>query len=652
LLQVNQSPFLPKADVLGTASYMSPEQVGGERFHRVEGSRGRTHEGTGIGLALVQELVKLHRVDPCGSLPGEGTAFVVSVPFGTHHLPSDHVREDRAQVPVDLAANVYAEEAWHWLSGGASAGDSLPAEAYAESAADDRPFILVADDNTDMRNCFRSLLSDRYSVETVADGEAALAVIQRRRPDLVLADVMMPRLDGFGLLRTLRANPETRAIPVIMVSARAGEDERIEGMEHGADDYLVKPFRFRELRARVQAHLELARIRRETAERDRKLRAEADSQRALLEAVLKEMPAGLVIAKAPSGEVMLANHQAKEILQRSIGELRSVGEYAGYQLFRLSGQPYGLEEQPLARSVLHGEVVIGEELKYLRPDGTFRVLLANSAPVRNETGAIVASVVAFHFQDITDLRVAQEELLRERNDVIHDLAGRLITAQEEERKRIARELHDDICQKLAMLSIELEQTNGDSEGLPTVTKKRLEELRQHCSRIGSDVQALSHELHSSKLEYFGVVSAVRDLCRELAKQHGANIEFKDENVPKPLPRDISLCLFRVAQEALHNALKYSGVKRFAVELGGAGEGVQLVVRDAGAGFDLEEARLNGGLGLLSMQERLKLVHGRLDVESRPGEGTRIVAVVPVLAENGESAATGQYRARGAAVGEV
>jgi signal transduction histidine kinase len=188
-----------------------------------------------------------------------------------------------------------------------------------------------------------------------------------------------------------------------------------------------------------------------------------------LEAVLKEMPAGLVIAKAPSGEVMLANHQAKEILQRSIGELRSVGEYAGYQLFRLSGQPYGLEEQPLARSVLHGEVVMGEELKYLRPDGTFRVLLANSAPVRNETGAIVASVVAF--QDITDLRVAQEELLRERNDVIHDLAGRLITAQEEERKRIARELHDDICQKLAMLSIELEQTNGDSEGLPTVTKK-------------------------------------------------------------------------------------------------------------------------------------------------------------------------------------
>src|SRR5579863_2113995 len=191
----------------------------------------------------------------------------------------------------------------------------------------------------------------------------------------------------------------------------------------------------------------------EAAERERKLRADADSQRALLETVLNQMPAGVVIAKAPSGEVVLANNEAKQILQRPVGELRSVEEYSEYQIFGLDGRAYTTQEQPLARSILHGEVVMGEELRYLRPDGTFRVLFTNSAPVRDETGAFVASVVTF--QDITDLRLAQEELLRQSNDVIHDLAGKLITAQEEERRRIARDLHDDVAQRIALLNVKI-----------------------------------------------------------------------------------------------------------------------------------------------------------------------------------------------------
>lgn len=598
-----------------------------ERFHRVEGSRGRAHEGTGIGLALVQELVKLHGGSiRAESLVGEGTTFVVTIPYGTKHLPPDQIHGDGTQVPVGASTSGYVEEAWRWLPDRESVGNCFQA-TNSQQPSDDRPFILVADDNADMRKCFQSLLNDRYSVETVADGEQALAVIERKKPALLIADVMMPNLDGFNLLRRLRADPETWAIPIIMVSARAGEEERIEGMEHGADDYLVKPFRFRELRARIQSVLELARIRRETAERERKLRAEADSQRALLETVLKEMPAGVVIARAPSGEVMLANHQAEQILQRSVSKLHGIEEYSDYQLFRLNGSAYELRQQPLARSIQRGEVVLAEELKYLRPDGTFRVLLANSAPVRDKTGAIVASVVAF--QDITDLRQAQEEVLRRNRDVIDDLAGRLITAQEEERRRLARELHDDISQRLALLLLKIEKASKSLDDGRAPVKEQLEKIWKQCSDLAKDVQALSHELHPASLDTLGLVAAVKSFCREFSEETGATVEFIAKDVPPSLPREIALSLFRVIQEALHNAAKYSGEKCFAVHLESKAGEIELEVSDRGTGFDMDGIKSGTGLGLVSMSERIHLLQGRITIESRSNKGTRIFASVPL-----------------------
>lgn len=256
-----------------------------ERFHRVEGASGRTQEGTGIGLALVQELVRLHGGSiRAESVPGKGTTFVVSIPLGVEHLTSDRVLRLPTPVSYSLTASASAEEARRWLPGAERDDHSSRAANSPASPVGDRPFILVADDNADMRDYLRSLLEGRYTVETVADGEQVLAAVQRRRPDLVLADVMMPKLDGFSMLRRLRADPETQSIPVIMVSARAGEDNKIEGMEQGADDYLVKPFSFRELLARVQSHVELARIRRETADREQarqKLEMTLDHVRAL-----------------------------------------------------------------------------------------------------------------------------------------------------------------------------------------------------------------------------------------------------------------------------------------------------------------------------------------------------------------------------------
>ena len=244
-----------------------------ERFHRIEGASGRTHEGTGIGLALVQELVKLHggtvRVE---SVYGSGSRFTVWLPLGKAHLPADRIRSERTRSSTALGPRSFVEEVLRWLP-------DAPLSAIEEAEFDpallvgqprerpanaERAVILVADDNADMHEYVRRLLSARYDVEAVTDGLAALAMLrQGRRPDLLLSDVMMPRLDGLGLLRAVRADPALADLPVILLSARAGEEASIAGLEAGADDYLVKPFSARELLARVAANIKLSQLRRE-----------------------------------------------------------------------------------------------------------------------------------------------------------------------------------------------------------------------------------------------------------------------------------------------------------------------------------------------------------------------------------------------------
>ncbi|HVV93317.1 MAG TPA: ATP-binding protein [Hyphomicrobiales bacterium] len=238
-----------------------------ERFHRIEGQRSRTHEGSGIGLALVQELVKLHGgAIEVASEPDRGTSFRVAVPFGTAHLPAERVDAGRGLASTTVRAAAYVEEALRWLPDGAETAARRPiagANTVAPEALAIDTRILVADDNADMREYLRALLGPHCEVEAVADGEAAVAAIRARPPDVVLADVMMPRLDGFGLLGAIRGDAALRDLPVILLSARAGEESRVEGLKAGADDYLTKPFSARELVARVGAILELTRVRRE-----------------------------------------------------------------------------------------------------------------------------------------------------------------------------------------------------------------------------------------------------------------------------------------------------------------------------------------------------------------------------------------------------
>ena len=262
-----------------------------------------------------------------------------------------------------------------------------------------------------------------------------------------------------------------------------------------------------------------------------------------------------------------------------------------------------------------------KEYRLRRRDGVYRWMLDIAAPRVDRSGSFEGFIGAA--SDITDQKQAQEALEK--------MGGRLIAAQEQERSRIARELHDDICQRLALLSLELEQASRGSDG-SSPFNGRLDEIRQHSAAIAADVQALSHQLHSSKLDYLGLGAALRSFCKEVAHNQGVEVEFVVEDVPAHLPADLSLCLFRVAQEALQNAVKYSSVCRFVVELRTTADEIELKVRDSGVGFDVEAAKERGGSGLISMQERVHLVRGSFYISSGLGGGTTVSVRVPLAGE--------------------
>ena len=240
-----------------------------ERFHRVTGAALRTHEGSGIGLALVAELAELHGGKAVvHSTVGEGTTFTITLPGNAARVPDHQLGEasspsSDAALPARIGVG-YLAEALRWLD-----DDPVPGAEPSATTADAAYRVLVVDDNADMRDYVSGVLRSTYVVTTATDGAAALDLARDNPPDMVLTDVMMPILDGFGLLRELRADPRTMHVPVVMLSARSGEDAAVEGLEAGADDYLIKPFSQRELLARVRAGLELDRVRRVADELER-----------------------------------------------------------------------------------------------------------------------------------------------------------------------------------------------------------------------------------------------------------------------------------------------------------------------------------------------------------------------------------------------
>ena len=258
------------------------------------------------------------------------------------------------------------------------------------------------------------------------------------------------------------------------------------------------------------------------------------------------------------------------------------------------------------------------EYRLRRHDGQYRWLSAIGVPRFNPDHSFAGYIGSC--TDVTEHKLAEESLA--------DMGRKLIEAHEEERTWIARELHDDVNQRMALLAVELDRWNQQLPPSAVELHDHIHHAIQRLSNIATDIQALSHRLHSSKLEYLGLVAAAKSFCRELSEQHQVEIDFRDMAMPRSVPKEISLCLFRVLQEALQNAMKYSGVRHIKVELRGTEGEIQLTVSDLGIGFDPQDAIHRRGLGLISMRERMQLVSGEISIQSQPGSGTTIHARVP------------------------
>ncbi|PSO14475.1 ATP-binding protein [Bradyrhizobium sp. MOS003] len=403
-----------------------------ERFHRIEGAKGRTFEGSGIGLALVHELIKQHGgAITVASEFGRGSVFTVTIPFGSAHLPAERVAGRLATtLTTGSGVEAYVQEALRWLPQDEGATDlrsDLTLEGTSEtpdaSTRGSGERIILADDNTDLRNYVKRLLEAQgYRVEAFADGQGALDAARHHRPDLILSDVMMPRLDGIGLLSALRSDDNLRGSPVILLSARAGEEARVEGLEAGADDYVNKPFSARELLARVRANLQLARIRRDAEEIQRR-------QAARLEAVVSTVPTAVWFTHDREAKRVFGNAYGARLLRvRPDSNMSLSAPEDERPVFRVLRDRVQVEpsELPLQRAA-RGEEVAGEELELSFEDGSSATAIFQASPIVDAAGVFQGAVCAAI--DITE-RKRQErhrELLV--NELNHRVKNTLTTVQ-------------------------------------------------------------------------------------------------------------------------------------------------------------------------------------------------------------------------------
>jgi len=602
-----------------------------ERFHRVEGAKRRTHEGTGIGMALVHELTKLHggeiRVE---SVEGQGTTFTVSLPTGSAHLPQDRIGATRSLSSTSLAPGLYVEEALRWLPDDqqletvfahlVDGGDVAAAFQPSESGA--RPRIVLADDNADMREYLRRLLSQRFDVEAVANGREALSASQQRRPDLILTDVMMPELDGFGLLHQVRADPSLREIPIIMLSARAGEEARIEGAQAGADDYLIKPFSARELLARVSAHVEIARVRREAADQERLLREEAELARSQTNAILESMTDGF-IAMDRDWRYTYMNAAAERINNRP----RSA--FLGKTNWELFPDLLGTDiERQLRRG--HEERTFIEFEAFYEPWGRW---FANRIHPTPDGG------IAVFFQDITERKRAEEALKeadRRKNEFL---------------AMLAHELRNPLAPIRNALEI-VRLTEGNRDAVQSAAEMMERQVGQLVRLVDDllDVSRISRgkiELRRERIDLASAVhhavEAARPLCERM--DHELTVTLP----PKPMYLNADPArLAQVVGNLLTNACKFTERGgRIWLTVEQEREQVVIRVRDTGIGIaaeqlphifemftqldtSLERTQSGLGIGLALVRNLVELHGGTVEVDSAGmGQGSEFMARLPV-----------------------
>jgi signal transduction histidine kinase/DNA-binding response OmpR family regulator len=577
-----------------------------ERFHRIEGQPARTMEGSGIGLALVQELVRLHggRIEAESRL-GQGTTLRVHLPFGSAHLPTANVRPTTAEAsPSGLGAHAWVEEAMRWDNGAAAALASPPPETNAAKL--DARFaptfgarVLVADDNADMRAYLGNLLRSSYAVETVADGRQALAAARRERPDLVLSDAMMPGLDGLGLLHALREDASLRDVPLILLSARAGEESRLEGLASGADDYIVKPFGARELLARVGSLLELTRLRRGNEERFRAyVQATSDA----------------VYRMSADWTEMRHLHGRNFIAEQPDPTSTWMDKYI---------HP---DDQPRVRAAVADAIrtrgVFELEHRVIRVDGSLGWTYSRAIPLLGDDGTISEWIGAA--SDVTDRHAIQDELARQQHELqdadrqkneflamlAHELRNPLAPIRNAG-ELLARVLSDDAPARRALSTVDRQVTHlsrlvDDLLDVSRITQGRIE-LRRAPVRLDRIVTQ--------------AVEAIDPQFRA-QRQRVALVSSREALAVDGDPERLVQCVGNV----LANAAKYTPAGgEIRIETLHDGDAAVVRIQDDGVGiapellprvFDLfvqgERTldRSQGGLGIgLALVKRLVEMHG-------------------------------------------
>ncbi|HET7695019.1 MAG TPA: ATP-binding protein [Vicinamibacterales bacterium] len=601
-----------------------------ERFHRIEGTRARTHEGTGIGLALVQDLVALHGgAITVESQPGRGTTFSVTIPLGAAHLPAERIGSAPALASSAIGVQPFFVEAERWLES-AAAPDLAVDEAPIEAGPPERGRILVADDNLDMRDYLRRLLSPRWVVDTARDGREALARMQRHRADLVITDVMMPELDGFGLLAALRANPETRDVPVMMLSARAGEEMRLEGLQAGADEYLVKPFSARELTARVETLLIRA-----------SMHAVENLQRRQLVDIFRQVPAAMAILRGPDHVFEHANPAYLALIgnrdvigkpvREALPELDGQGVYELLDGVFTTGQPYVGSELRLRVERTRGEAP--EELFF---DFVYQ-------PLRDATQQIDGiAVVVFEVS----------ELVRARSDA--ESASR---AKDEFLAMLGHELRNPLAPILTALQLMRLRGGAALEHERTV----IERQTRHLVRLVDDLLDVSRiargkiELRRERLDVADAVAKAIEMASPLLEERKHRLDVR---VPRGL--DVVADPARLAQivaNLLTNAAKYTdGGGRVVIKGALEGDMVAVRVADTGIGIDpmmlprvfemftqerqtLDRTAGGLGLGLTIVRNLVQLHGGTVEAYSEGrGRGSEFVVRLPAAPSAHEAAA--------------
>jgi PAS domain S-box-containing protein len=769
--------------VLDTGVGIPPEEIPRlfDRFHRIENTRSRTHEGSGIGLALVQELVKLHGGSVgVQSEVGVGTTFIVRVPLGSAHLAAERIGRTRTLTSTAMGAAPFVDEALRWLPEAdfGEAADEVPADdelipvpcpplLQDDAATAARPLILVADDNADMRQYLVRMLAERYDVQAAADGQAALERIRENPPALILSDVMMPNLDGFGLIRELRSDPATRTLPIILLSARAGEESRVEGMEQGADDYLIKPFSARELLARVQTHLELARVRKESEEA---LRRRTEQ----FETLLNEAPLGVYLVDGdfrlraanplalrafdnsdsigrdfdewthtrwpqeradeivgifrhtletgephveaewiqkrldiqvrqfyewqthriplPEGGYgvvcyfrdISAQVHAREAIQESEQWLRLATQAAElgiwhwfpdgdrstwdndrmYEIFGRTREDGPFSEHEFTTRIVHPDdrdtlhrallatlqngVRLFAQGRIYRKDGACRWVEFTGQLERRADGSalcILGTVLDIHerkqaeenYRRLADTLDAEVRLrtreLEQRNvevvrqsEQLRDLSSRLLRSQDEERRRLARELHDSAGQILTALGINLARVAQHADQIPAHLAKDADDSLRLVQQLTQEIRTMSYLLHPPLLDEAGLAEALGWYTKGLMERSGLDITLVIAKDFGRLPREMELVMFRVVQECLTNIHRHSVSKTALIRIARERGTIDLDVQDEGQGISPEKlAQIQSqgsGVGITGMRERVRQFGGQMTIHSDSG-GTRI-----------------------------